>query len=163
MMLKLKLQYFGHLMHWKRPWCWERLKARGEGDDRGWDGWMASLTQWTWVRVNFVSWWWTGGPGVLQLMGSQTVKHNWATEVKWTEEVHNLMVLFYLAHSCLTLGNPMDWSTPGLPVHHQLPGFTQTHVHWVSDAIQPSHPLSPPSPLALNFSSIRVFSNDSAL
>ena len=48
------------LTHWKRPWCWERLKAAGEGDDRGWDGWMASPTQWTWVWVNSESWWWTG-------------------------------------------------------------------------------------------------------
>ena len=59
------------LTHLKRPWCWERLKA-GEGDDRGWDGWMASLTQWTWVWVNSESWWWTGKPGVLQSMGSQS-------------------------------------------------------------------------------------------
>ena len=51
LMLKLKLQYFGHLTHWKRHWCWERLKAGREGDDRGWDGWMASPTQWTWVWV----------------------------------------------------------------------------------------------------------------
>ena len=55
LMLKLKLQYFGHLMtHWKRPWCWERLKAEGEGDDRGWDGWMTSLTQWTWIWASLV-------------------------------------------------------------------------------------------------------------
>jgi len=65
MMLKLKLQYFGHpsceeLTHWKSLWCWEGLWAGGEGDDRGWDGWMASLTQWTWVWVNSGSWWWTG-------------------------------------------------------------------------------------------------------
>ena len=53
------------LTHWKRPWCWERLGAGGEGDDRGWDGWMASLTWWTWVWVNSRSWWWTGRPGVL--------------------------------------------------------------------------------------------------
>ena len=65
---------------WKRPWCWERLKAGGEGDDRGWDGWMASLTRWTWVWVNSGSWWQTGRPGVLQSMGSQRVRHNWATE-----------------------------------------------------------------------------------
>ena len=69
LMLKLKLQYFGHLMErtdlFKRPWCWERLKAGGEGDDRGWDGWMASSTQWTWVWVNSRSWWWTGRPSVL--------------------------------------------------------------------------------------------------
>ena len=68
------------LTHWKRPWCWERLRAGGEGDDRGWDGWMAPPTRWTWVWVNSGSWWWTGRPGVLQLMGSQRVGHNWATE-----------------------------------------------------------------------------------
>ena len=86
-MMKLKLQYFGtsceELTHWKRPWCWERLGAGGEGD-RGWDGWMASPTQWTWVWVNSGSWWWTGRPGVLQFMGSQRVGHNWATELNWT-------------------------------------------------------------------------------
>ena len=60
------------LTHWKRPWCWEGLGAGGEGDDRGWDGWMASPTRWTWVWVNFGSWWWTGRPGVLRLMGSQS-------------------------------------------------------------------------------------------
>ena len=65
----------------KRPWCWERLKAGGKGDDRGWDGWMASPTQWTWVWVDSGSWWWTGKPGVLQSMGSQRVRHNWATEL----------------------------------------------------------------------------------
>ena len=85
-MLKLKLQYFGHLMltHWKRPWCWERLKAGGEGNDRGWNGWMASPTQWTWVLVSSGSWWWTGKPSVLQFMRSQRVGHNWATQVNWT-------------------------------------------------------------------------------
>ena len=69
------------LTHLKRPWCWERLKVEGERDDRGWDGWMASLTQWTWVWVNSGSWWWTGRPGVLQSMGSRRVGHNWATEL----------------------------------------------------------------------------------
>ena len=73
------------LTHWKRPWCWERLRTGGEGDDRGWDGWMASLTQWTWVWVNSGSWWWTGRPGMLQSMGSQRVGHDWATELNWTE------------------------------------------------------------------------------
>ena len=72
------------LTHWKRPWCWERLKVGGEADDRGWDGWMASPTQWTWVWVNSGSWWWTGRPGVLQSMGSQRVGHDWATELNWT-------------------------------------------------------------------------------
>ena len=74
LMLKLKLQYFGHLMwrmtHLKRPWCWERLKAGGEGDNREWDGWMALPTQWTWIWVNSGFCWWTGGSGVLQSMGS---------------------------------------------------------------------------------------------
>ena len=62
------------------PWCWERLKAGGKGDNRGWDAWMASLTQWTWVWVNSGSWWLTGKPGVMQSMGSQRVWHNWETE-----------------------------------------------------------------------------------
>ena len=73
------------LTHLKRPWYWERLNAGGEGDDRRWDSWMASLTQWTWVWVSSGSWWWTGRPGVLQSMGSQRVRHNWATELNWTE------------------------------------------------------------------------------
>ena len=67
--------------HWKRPWCWERLRAGGGGDDRGWDGWMASPTQRTWVWVNSRGWWWTGKPGVLQSMGSQRVGHDWRTEL----------------------------------------------------------------------------------
>ena len=72
------------LIHWKRLWCWEGLGAGGEGDDRGWDGWMASLTRWTWIWVNCRSWWWTGRPGVLRFMGSQRVGHDWATELNWT-------------------------------------------------------------------------------
>ena len=71
--------------HWKRLWCWEGLGAGGEGDNRGWDGWVASLTRWTWVWVNSRSWWWTGRPGLLWFMGSQRVGHNWATELNWTE------------------------------------------------------------------------------
>ena len=82
LMLKLKLQYFGHMMpHLKRSWCWERLKAGREGDDSGWDGWMASETQWTWVWVTSRSWWWTRRPGVLRFMGSPRVGHDWATEL----------------------------------------------------------------------------------
>ena len=71
------------LTHLKRPWCWERLRAGGEGDDKGWDYWMASPTQWTWVWVDSWSWWWTGKPGVLQSMGSQRVGHDWATELNY--------------------------------------------------------------------------------
>ena len=95
LMLKLKLQYFGHLMQrtgsLKRPWCWERLKAGGEGDYRGWDGWMASTTQWTWVWLNSGSWWWTGRPGVQQSMGSQRVRHDWATELNWTINLKHIL------------------------------------------------------------------------
>ena len=69
---------------WKDPDAGERLKAGGEGDDRGWDGWMVSLTQWIWVWVNSGSWWWTGRPGVLQFMGLQRVGHDWVTELNWT-------------------------------------------------------------------------------
>ena len=72
------------LTHWKRLWCWERLRAGGEGDDRGWDGWMASPTRWTWVWVDSGSWWWTVMPSVLQFMGSQRVGHDWVTELNWT-------------------------------------------------------------------------------
>ena len=71
------------LTHLKRPWCWERSKAGGEGDDGGWDGWMALPTQWTWVWVDSGSWWWIGQPGVLQSMESQRIRHDWATELNW--------------------------------------------------------------------------------
>ena len=74
------------LTHWKRLWCWEGLGAGGQGDDRGWDGWMASLTRWMWVWMNSGSWWWTGRPGVLRFMGSQRVGHDWATELNWPEQ-----------------------------------------------------------------------------
>ena len=70
------------LTHLKRPWCWERLRTGGEGDDGGWDGRMASSTPCTWVWVDSGSWWWTGRPGVLWFMGSQRVRHDWAMEVK---------------------------------------------------------------------------------
>ena len=89
LMLKLKLQYFGHLMQkidsLEKTLMLEleRLSVGGEGDDRGWDGWMASPTQWTWVWVDSGTWWWTGRPGVLQFMGSQRVGHDWATELNW--------------------------------------------------------------------------------
>ena len=70
----------------KEPWFWERLKVGGGGDDRGWDGWITSPTQWTWVWVSSRSWWWTRKPCVLQYMGSQRVRHHWATELNWTEQ-----------------------------------------------------------------------------
>ena len=83
------------LTDWKRPWCWERLKAGGEEDDRGWDGCMASLTQWTWVWVGSGSWWWTGKPGVLELMGSQRVRHDWMTELTFI-----LVVVYMDVRTC---------------------------------------------------------------
>ena len=84
LMLKLKLQYLGHLM-WRAD-SFEKtlmLGAGGEGDNRGWDGWMASLTQWTWVWGDSGSWWWTRRPGMLWFMGSQRVEQDWVTELKW--------------------------------------------------------------------------------
>ena len=69
----------------KRPWCWERLKAEGEGDDRGWDGWMALPPQWTWVWVDSRSWWWRGRPAVLRSVGLQRIGHNCAAELNWSE------------------------------------------------------------------------------
>ena len=80
------------LTHWKRPWCWERLRAGGEGDDRGWDGWMASPTQRTWIWVDSGTWWCTGRPGVLRFMGSQksqTRLSDW-TELNWY--IYSLLV-----------------------------------------------------------------------
>ena len=89
MMLKLKLQYFGHLMRrldsWEKTLMLGGIGGRRRGDDRGWDGWMASPTRWTWVWVNSRSWWWTRRPGMLWLMGLQGVGHDWATELNWTE------------------------------------------------------------------------------
>ena len=96
--LKLKLQYFGHLI-WqtdsleKKPWCWKRLRAGGEWDNRGWDGWMASPTQWTGVWASSRSWWWTGKPGMLQSMGSQ--KSDTAEGLNWTEVDRLELVLLW--------------------------------------------------------------------
>ena len=88
-----KIQYFGHLM-WRadslgKTLMLGKIEGGGEGDDRGWDGWMASPILWMWVWVNSRSWWWTGRPGVLQFMGSQRVGHGWATELNqnlWTHK-----------------------------------------------------------------------------
>ena len=103
-MLNLTLQYSGHWMqratHWKRPWCWEWLKMGGEGGDRGWDGWMASPTRWTWVWARSGRWWRTGKPGVLQSMGSQRVRHSWATELNW---------LMFLETCLIPLDCPVCW------------------------------------------------------
>ena len=87
MMLKLKLQYFGHLMQRTDSLEKTLMRAGREGDNRGWDGWMASPTQWTWVWVNSGSWWRTGKPGVLQSMWSQRVGHDWVTEMNYIRKI----------------------------------------------------------------------------
>ena len=100
--------------HLKRLWCWERLRAGGEGDYRGWGAWMALPTRWTWVWVNSRNWWWTGRPGSLWFMGSQRVGHDWVTELNWTE--------LNRAWPCLTgqhadLGHRQHRWTWGMNVH----------------------------------------------
>ena len=98
LMLKLKFQYFGHLMRrvdsLEKTLMLGEMGAGGEGDNRGWDGWMASLTEWMWVRVNSGSWWWTGRPGVLRFMGSQsqTQLSDW-TELNWTSIRTHVQIL----------------------------------------------------------------------
>ena len=104
LMLKLKLQYLGHLIQradsFEKTWCWARLRAEGEGEDRGWDGWMASPNRWAWIWLNSGSWWWTGRPGVLQFMGLQRVGHDWATELNWKYDHINPVVLADFVYNC---------------------------------------------------------------
>ena len=85
------------LTHWERPWCWERLKAGGEGDDKGWDGWMASPTRWTWVWVSSGIWWYTGNPGMLQSTGSQKSRKRLSDWTDWTERLEMIWTK-YLVH-----------------------------------------------------------------
>ena len=94
LMLKMKLQSFGHLMQRtdssEKTLILGKIEGARKGDDRGWDGWMASLTRWTWIWVNSRSWWWTGKPDMLQSMGSQRVRRDWVIELNWTKFVYNL-------------------------------------------------------------------------
>ena len=107
----------------KRPWCWKRLKAGGEGDDSGWDGWMASPTQWTWVWASSGSWWWTGKPGVLQSMGSQRVRHDWETKLKWIKsrtsiwwyKIHTFVLDSDLSDTILTATDSIFKVSPPTP------------------------------------------------
>ena len=130
------------LTHWKRPWCWERLRAGGEGYYRGWDGWMASPTWWTWVWVNSGSWWWTGRPGMLQSMGSQRVRHNWATELNWTsynkknlemkvKMYHFVVVVWSL--SPVWLWDPRDCSMPDFTISWSLCKFMFSELVMLSN------------------------------
>ena len=111
------------LTHLKRPWCWERLKVWGEGDDRGWDGWMASLTQWTWVWVNSRNWWWTGRPGMLQSMGSQRAGHNWGTELNWMETVKGSVIAGGWGTESSNLGETVMVTDGGGRWLRRRPGF----------------------------------------
>ena len=94
--ISFNLRFDCLIMFFKWFWCWEGSGAREEGDNRGWDGWMASLTQWPWVWVNSGSWWWTGRPGVLWFMGSQRIGHNWVTELNWTDQYLYFICYFWL-------------------------------------------------------------------
>ena len=111
-MLKLKLQYFGYLMgrtdSWKEFWCWEKLKAGGEGDDRGCDGWMASPTRWTWVWASSGSWWWTRKPGAWQSTGlkSWTWLSDW-TELRVKEENETAHLKFSILKTKITASSPI--------------------------------------------------------
>ena len=136
------------LTHWKRAWCWERLRAGGEGDNRRWDGWMASPIQWTWVWVNSRSWWWTGRPGMLWFMGSQRVRHDWAIELNWRticvfclEMTHVQIILNYrLTHITPVLFSSSALVTekkkvepPRLDLQKEAPpSFTNSSAPWVS-------------------------------
>ena len=99
------------MTHWKRPWCWEKVKAEGVGEKRGWNGWMTSHTRWTWVWASSWGWWWTGKPGMLQSVGLQKVVHDWVTELKhWTEHLskHRMSHAIPINNKCC------------LPSSHQL-------------------------------------------
>ena len=125
------------LTHLQRVWCWEGLRAGGEGDDKGWDGWMVSPTQWTWVWVN--SWWWIGRPGVLWFTGSQTVRYNWATELNWSGELrdpgflHHAMPSQFLCFqlhqhqriSTWKIMRAIVWARPEVAVINPI-----IHFHW---------------------------------
>ena len=195
LMLKLKLQYFGHLMQRADSLKKTLILRKIEGRRRRGKQRTESSTQWTWVWANSRRQWRAGRPGVLQSMGllSQTWLSDWTTKTAQTElslgnlcwlgpphaplgwvrctcgrlpfhpvillpTTHISLVLFSsVAQSCPILCDPMNRSMPGLPVHHQLPESTQTHVHWVGVASQPSHPLSSPSPPAPNLSQNQGF------
>ena len=118
LMLKLKLQYFGHLIQRTDSLgkIEGRLKAGREGDDRGWDGWMASPTDWIWIWASFRSWWWTGKPGVLKSMRSQRVRNNWATELYWNNSgsMHQILLskCFREELQQRIWGRACPWKTP---------------------------------------------------
>ena len=117
--------------HLKRSWCWERLKAGGEGNNRGWDGWMASLTQWTWVWVNSRSWRWTGRSGMLQSMGLQRLRHDWATELnepRKTVCLNAMIQLLSLLHPQKTKTKTESQTVNGTLLENSDPLVRQTKL-----------------------------------
>ena len=114
------------LTPWKRPWCWERLKAGGEGDDREWDGWMESPTWWTWVWVSSRSWWWTGKPSVLQSMELQRLRHDWMIELSWTEPKETWCAAFMGSQRVRhDWGTELNWTES--PDHGACPKESPSH------------------------------------
>ena len=123
------LAWCEELTHCKRPWCWERLRAGGEGDDGGWDGWMASLTQWTWVWVDSGGWWWTERPDMLWFMGLQRVGHHWETELNWITLQYCsgfVRTLTWISCGCTCVPHP-DPPSISLPI----PSLRVVLVHWL--------------------------------
>ena len=118
------------MTHWKTPWCWEGLGAR-EGDDRGWDVWMTSPTQWTWVWVNSGSWWWTGRTGVLRFAGLQRVRYDWATEMNWTE-----LKLVWLVQQQATVSRSKNSFTQSQFCVKSIPLAYSGHIEFLLDRTQ---------------------------
>ena len=124
LMLKLKLQYFGQLMQradsFEKTLMLGKIEGRREGDDRGWDGWMASLTQWTWVWLGSRSWWWTGSSGELQFMEPQKLGHDWVTELNWTEDAFDSVQSYGLQPARLLCPWDSLGKNPGVRCHALL-------------------------------------------
>ena len=116
------------LTHWKRPWCWEGLVARGEGVARVWDGWMASLTQWTWVWVNSGSWWWTGRPECCSSWGRKqpdtTERLIWSDPSDFTFTFH----FYALEKEMATHSSVLAWRIPGTGEPGGLPSMGSHRV-----------------------------------
>ena len=136
--------------HWKRPWCWERVKAGGKGDDKGWDGWMASPTRWAWVWASSRSWWWTGKAGVLQFMGSQRVGHNWVIRTSFSSKMTGLFYLLTFKNNILLKSNfeRTLWFWPLCPQTRSLPFLCPPSSAVASVAHSPEAPVLSSAPVA---------------
>ena len=118
------------LIHWNSPWCWERLKAGGEGDDREWDGWTASLTGWTWVWASSGSWWWTGKLGVRQSLRSQRVRHDWVTELNSRTRLLEFKSFTFTSSGTPDMTTHLLWDLRQEP-HLYEALFVSSFVKWV--------------------------------